>query len=98
MKLNRTVLRATQVLSLLSKTQDGMTLSEIAENLLMPQASTHDIVKTLLQTHFLRESGKRYYVVMAAKDAGDGYQQDKDMLWIAKKHIIAMADKILSTG
>ena len=50
MKLNRTTLRTVEILKLVSKKPDGITLDEICEKLDMPKTSGYDIVTTLVQT------------------------------------------------
>ena len=58
MKLNRTTLRTVDILKLVSKRPDGITLDEICERLGLPKTSAYDIVTTLVQTgmiHVARE-------------------------------------------
>ena len=58
MKLNRTTLRTVDILKLVSKRPDGITLDEICERLELPKTSAYDIVTTLVQTgmiHVARE-------------------------------------------
>ena len=50
MKLNRTTLRTVEILKLVSKKTDGITLDEICAKLDMPKTSAYDIVTTLVQT------------------------------------------------
>ena len=50
MKLNRTTLRTVEILKLVSKKPDGITLDEICARLDMPKTSAYDIVTTLVQT------------------------------------------------
>ena len=50
MKLNRTTLRTVDILKLVSKRPDGITLDEICERLELPKTSAYDIVTTLVQT------------------------------------------------
>ena len=50
MKLNRTTLRTIDILKLVSRKPDGITLDEICEKLDLPKTSGYDIVTTLVQT------------------------------------------------
>lgn len=93
MKINRTILRANQILQLVSSYPDGLTLSEIVNELKMPKASAHDIIKTLCATQMLRETGKRYAIGLTSKEIGDSYSQERDIYGIAKPLLVKLADK-----
>ena len=47
MKLNRTAKRTVDILKLVSRKPDGITLDEICEKLDMPKTSAYDIATTL---------------------------------------------------
>lgn len=69
MKLNRTTLRTVEILKLVSKKTDGITLDEICAKLDMPKTSAYDIVTTLVQTgmiHVAREQKQRYTIGLTA--------------------------------
>ncbi len=60
MKLNRTTLRTVDILKMVSKKPDGITLDEICEKLELPKTSAYDIVTTLAQTGMVHvERGQR---------------------------------------
>ena len=46
MKLNRTTLRTVDILKMVSKKPDGITLDEICEKLELPKTSAYDIITT----------------------------------------------------
>ena len=48
MKVNRTALRTIEILEYIAKSQDGVSLLEIAQALDIPKSSVFDILKTLL--------------------------------------------------
>ena len=50
MKLNRTTLRTVDILKMVSKKPDGITLDEICEKLELPKTSAYDIITTLAHT------------------------------------------------
>ena len=50
MKLNRTALRTVDILKLVSKKPDGITLDQICEQLSIPKTSAYDILTTLVHT------------------------------------------------
>ena len=79
MSSNRTTQRALQILCLLAKRPDGMTLSEISLELEMPKTSAFDILQTLRQEHFLRETHKRFSIGYMAHEVGRSYQPDRDL-------------------
>lgn len=98
MKLNRTTFRAMEILKLLARTPNGMTLSEIGASLDLPKASAFDIVQTLRQTHFLRETGKRFSIGFMAHEVGMAYDPHRDLYGVAKPHLIAIADELRMAG
>ncbi|MFV0348658.1 MAG: IclR family transcriptional regulator [Halodesulfovibrio sp.] len=98
MKLNRTTLRATEVLKLLADAPEGMTLSEIGAALDLPKASAFDIVQTLRQTHFLREANKRFSIGFMAREVGEAYDPHRDLFGIVKPHLVGLADALKMAG
>lgn len=98
MKINRTTLRATQILKLLAASPDGLTISEISEELNLPKTSAFDIVQTLNHAHFLRESNKRFFIGHMAHEVGAAYAWDKALYGAAKPHIIELAESMKMAG
>lgn len=98
MKNNRTIFRATEVLKLVADAPDGMTLSEIGSELEFPKTSTFDIVQTLRQTHFLRETNKRFHIGFMAREIGEAYNQDKEVYGLTKHHLITLSDELKLAG
>ena len=83
MKLNRTTLRTVEILKLVSKKPDGITLDEICEKLDMPKTSGYDIVTTLVQTgmiHVAREQKQRYTIGLTAYRIGINYTNNLDFI------------------
>ena len=56
MKLNRTTLRSVEILKLVSKRPDGITLDELCDSLNLPKTSAYDIVTTLAETGMIRNA------------------------------------------
>lgn len=98
MSSNRTTQRTLQILCLLAKRPDGMTLSEISLELDMPKTSTFDIVQTLRQEHFLRETHKRFCIGYMAHEVGRSYQPDKDLFGIVRPELPPLGDKFGMTA
>ncbi|MCB7320394.1 IclR family transcriptional regulator [Lacrimispora sp. 210928-DFI.3.58] len=83
MKLNRTALRTVEILKLISKKPDGITLDEICERLDMPKTSAYDIVTTLVHTgmiHVAREQKQRYTIGLTAYRIGINYTNNLDFI------------------
>ena len=83
MKLNRTTLRTVEILKLVSKKTDGITLDEICAKLDMPKTSAYDIVTTLVQTgmiHVAREQKQRYTIGLTAYRIGINYTNNLDFI------------------
>lgn len=83
MKLNRTTLRTVDILKLVSKKPDGITLDEICEHLELPKTSAYDIVTTLVQTgmiHVAKEQKQRYHIGLTAYRIGINYTNNLDFI------------------
>lgn len=83
MKLNRTTLRTVEILKLVSKKPDGITLDEICRKLDLPKTSAYDIVITLVQTgmiHVVREQKQRYTIGLTAYRIGINYTNNLDFI------------------
>ena len=83
MKLNRTTLRAVQILKLVSKRPEGITLDEICEELGLPKTSAYDIVITLVETgmiHVSRGQKQQYRIGLTAYRIGINYTNNLDYI------------------
>ena len=83
MKLNRTAKRTVDILKLVSKKPDGVTLDEICEKLDMPKTSAYDIATTLVYTgmlHVAREQRQRYTIGLTAYRVGINYTNNLDFI------------------
>lgn len=92
MKLNRTTLRTVDILKLVSKKLDGLTLDEICGYLDLPKTSAYDIVTTLVQTgmiHVAKEQKQRYHIGLTAYRIGINYTNNLDF--------ISVIDPVLKT-
>ena len=59
MKLNRTTQRTVEILKLVSKKPDGITLDEICDKLQLPKTSGYDIVTTLAEMGMVNEARRQ---------------------------------------
>ena len=83
MKLNRTTLRTIQILKLVSKRPDGITLDEICQELDLPKTSAYDIVVTLVETGMIlvsRGQKQRYRIGLTAYRIGVSYTNNLDYI------------------
>lgn len=83
MKLNRTTLRSVEILKLVSKRQDGITLDEICDALSLPKTSAYDIVTTLAETgmlHVAKGPKQVYTIGLTAYRIGVSYTNHLDVL------------------
>lgn len=101
MKLNRTLVRAIDILELLSKNKDGYTLTEIATILDCPKSSIFDIMKTLLYKNMVVEDNhtgaSKYKIGLQAFLIGSSFIQDIDIVNIAKDDLIDLANRMHAT-
>ena len=97
-KKNRSVERSIEILKLISSNQEGVTLGEIQEKLLLPKTSAYDIVKTLLELEMISviEKGQQHYVI-GLESFRIGLSYEKDMLIIIKKHLKTLSEKLNKT-
>lgn len=101
MKLNRTLIRAIEILELLSKNKEGYTLTQIASMLNSPKSSIFDIMKTLVYKNMVIEDDSfgiiRYKIGLEAFLIGSSYLRDIDIVNVAKNDLINLANKMNAT-
>ncbi|MCF0148346.1 MAG: IclR family transcriptional regulator [Clostridium sp.] len=101
MKINRTLLRAIEILDLLAKNKDGYTLLEIVNIMEVPKSSAFDILKTLVHTNMVEEdlsNGKvKYKIGVHTFLIGNSYVNGVDTVNIAKRYLNSLADRMKAT-
>lgn len=100
MKLNRTTLRSVEILKLVSKRPDGITLDEICEVLDMPKTSAYDIVTTLVETgmiHVTKGQKQIYTIGLTAYRIGVSYTNHLDVLGTIEPELRSFAREIGKT-
>lgn len=101
MKLNRTLVRAIEILELVSRKREGYTLAQLAEFLDSPKSSTFDIVKTLVYKNLLTENVQggvtKYKIGLQSFLIGSSYINDIDIVNIAKPDLINLATQMSAT-
>ena len=101
MKLNRTLLRAIDILELLSKSKEGYTLAQLSSMLDSPKSSIFDIMKTLVYKNMVIEVNQsgitKYKIGLQSFLIGSSYLNDTDIVNIAKNDLIDLANRMQAT-
>lgn len=101
MKLNRTILRAIEILELLSKSKEGYTLAQLTSMLDSPKSSVFDILKTLTYKNMIVEDNQtgitKYRIGLQAFLIGSSYLNETDIVNVAKNDLIDLANKMQAT-
>ena len=100
MKLNRTALRTIDMLKLVSKRPDGITLDEICTALDLPKTSAYDIATTLVYAgmlHMTKEQKQRYHIGLNAYRIGISYTNHLDFIGVIDPELKAFAREVGKT-
>lgn len=100
MKLNRTTQRTVEILKLVSKNPDGITLDDICERLELPKTSAYDIVTTLAEMGMVnvdRGQRQRYTIGLTAYRIGINYTNNLDFIGAMEPELKAFAREIGKT-
>lgn len=94
MKLNRTTQRTVEILKLVSKDPQGITLDEICERLKLPKTSAYDIVTTLAELGMVnvdRGARQRYTIGLTAYRIGVNYTNNLDFIGVLEPELRTFA-------
>ena len=83
MKLNRTTQRTVEILKLVSKNPEGITLDDICKTLNLPKTSAYDIVTTLAEMGMVnvdKGARQRYTIGLTAYRIGVNYTNNLDFI------------------
>lgn len=100
MKLNRTTQRTVEILKLVSKNPDGITLDDICEKLALPKTSAYDIVTTLAEMGMVnvdRGQRQRYTIGLTAYRIGINYTNNLDFISVIEPELKAFAREVGKT-
>lgn len=100
MKLNRTTVRTVDILKMVSKSTEGITLDEICETLSMPKTSAYDIVTTLVELGMVNvNKGQKqtYTIGLTAYRIGINYTNNLDVIGIIEPELKAFAKQLGKT-
>lgn len=100
MKLNRTTQRTVEILKLVSKNPDGITLDDICEKLSLPKTSAYDIVTTLAEmgmVNVTKGQKQTYTIGLAAYRIGINYTNNLDFIGIIEPELKAFSKEVGKT-
>ncbi|MEG0368418.1 MAG: IclR family transcriptional regulator [Hungatella sp.] len=100
MKRNRTTQRTVEILKLVSKNPEGITLDEICEKLELPKTSGYDIVTTLVDmgmVNLTKGQKQRYTIGLTAYRIGINYTNNLDFISILEPQLKAFAKTVGKT-
>lgn len=100
MKLNRTAQRTVEILKLVSKAPEGITLDEICQKLQLPKTSAYDIVTTLGEmgmVHVIRGTKQRYTIGLTAYRIGVNYMNNLDFIGTIEPVLRSFAKEVGKT-
>lgn len=100
MKLNRTTQRTVEILKLVSKNPEGITLDDICEKMDLPKTSAYDIVTTLAEMGMVnvdRGQRQRYTIGLMAYRIGINYTNNLDFISVIEPELKAFAKEVGKT-
>jgi len=100
MALNRTVERSMEILQLVSKSENGLTLQELSSKLDVPKSSVYVIVQTLLSSGYIipyRFNDKRYCLGIRLFSLGMKYLEGQNLVGECVHYLNPLAEKFKKT-
>ena len=100
MKLNRTTQRTVEILKLVSKNPEGITLDDICEQLSLPKTSAYDIITTLVEMGMANvQKGQKqpYTIGLTAYRIGINYTNNLDFLGVIEPELKAFSREVGKT-
>lgn len=100
MKLNRTTLRSVEMLKLIAKYPEGITLDEICQVMEIPKTSAYDIATTLVETGMLnltKGQKQKFTIGLTAYRIGVSYTNHMDVLGTIEPILKAFSREIGKT-
>jgi DNA-binding IclR family transcriptional regulator len=97
MKINNTTKKTIEVLELISKNPNGLTLNEVANELDLPKSTVFDILATLKVMDIIKyqdERIKNYVIGTKLFIIGNSYIENDDLINSSRKLIKELGDKL----
>ncbi len=101
MKRNRTIARTFEMLELLKKNPNGLTLMQLSNEMDIPKSSASDIVQTLLDIGMIDKTDeelKRYTIGLGLFELGNSYLVNKSVGNISDKYLKELSDELQMTS
>ncbi len=98
---NNTIIKTFKILDLISKSSEHLTGAEIAKELGIPNSTTHDILKTLLEENviYYKDFNRKTYAMgVRIFSLSKGYLLDSNIINISASFIKKICDKYGITG
>lgn len=95
-KLHKPTKRVLDILEILSKTDKGMTLTEISKAISSPKSTIHPIIQTMVMQNFvyLDDLTKKYFIGINTFCIGVSYTNNSDILELLKKEMKKIVDEV----
>ena len=96
MSANKSVIKTLKILDLISKSPDGLTLSEIYRELDLPKATVYDILQALYQedaVYYKNEIQKTYVIGSKVFAIGQAYSKNSNFIAFASPLLKDFAEK-----
>lgn len=100
MKLNRTTLRSVEMMKLIARCPEGITLDEICQAMEIPKTSAYDIAMTLVETGMLnltKGQKQKFAIGLTAYRIGVSYTNHMDVLGTIEPILKAFSREIGKT-
>lgn len=86
-----------EILELIAKTPDGMTINELRESLKLHRTSVYRYLKVLVKTGFVEKRNTKYVLGSKALELASLYLGRLDVRRIAHPHLVQLAEKLQVT-
>jgi IclR family acetate operon transcriptional repressor len=88
------VVRALKILEVLSVKPEGMTISELSQELQLPLSSTSTLLNTLHSLEYLVRENKIFSLSSRLFHIGNRALQHIDITWVLQRHLRALVDEV----
>lgn len=99
--MNRTIERAYDMLNIVARSKDGLSLVDIINEMNIPKSSAFDILHSLVSLRMIEPSrfnDKKYVLGINTYSLGIKYSQNKSLIDVCSKYVNELADKLKRTA
>ncbi len=96
----QSVMRAISVLNALAASNDGMTLTEIAQTVSLPPSTVHRLLTTLQQARFVRFDADRggWQIGVSCFSVGNAFLRSRDLVTITRPYLRRLMEECGETA